>query len=296
MRRLSWVVVLPVLGCAALSPGAVAGTGATAAAIDASPSIGAASLSESPVPAQGRDAKPASDGISPARYTLAQHPDLTSGRSAIAFAPLSHPDKIVVLGSVPSSKAWSTSKVLVVCAYLKEVAGGDPGRLTQRQEKLINKALSASDLDALLTLRSEIKGGSGAPMTQILRSIGDTETVAPDRREGSMTWTAAQQVRFMAALHHGKVVSPVVSKYVLERMRPVPSQAWGLGTVGASAYKGGWLTRESETRQMGIVDGYAVAIITNGVGPAELQSDGDWAHVSQLDKLAGLLREAIKQG
>lgn len=32
-----------------------------------------------------------------------------------------------------------------------------------------------------------------------------------------------------------------------------PSQKWGLGTIGASAYKPGWGPSGSETRQMGIV-------------------------------------------
>jgi hypothetical protein len=34
------------------------------------------------------------------------------------------------------------------------------------------------------------------------------------------------------------------------------------------------LRRDTVTRQMGIVDGYAVAIITDAVGPAVRQSDG----------------------
>lgn len=280
------------MGCAALSP--VMGTSGDSTALAVgSPSPHAAAPAPALAPTPGMDAGSASPAVSPAAEEPALHPDLTSGRNAIAFAPLSKPNEIVVLGSVASSKAWSTSKVLVICAYLREVAGGDPGRLTQRQDKLIDKALRASDMDALLMLRGEIRGGSGRAMTSILRSIGDTETVAPDQREGSMTWTVDQQVRFMAALHHGKVVSAETSRYVLDRLRPIDSQAWGLGTIGASAYKGGWLTRKSETRQMGIVNGYAVAIITNGVGPAELQSDGDWAHVSQMDKLAGLAAEAI---
>lgn len=219
---------------------------------------------------------------------------LTDGRNAIAYAPLDDPDAVVVLGSVSSSRAWSTSKVLVVCAFLQQVAGGDPARLTSSQVRLIEKSLTASDLDALLALRGQIPGGSGRPMTAILRSIGDTTTVAPDTREGSMQWSVRDQVRFMAALHAGRVVSPATSAYVLERLRPIASQSWGLGSIGASAFKGGWLTKTSQTRQMGIVGNYAVAIITNGVGPAELQSDGDWAHVAQLNRLAALLDERLR--
>ena len=48
-------------------------------------------------------------------------------------------------------------------------------------------------------------------MTRVLRSIGDTTTVAPDRYEGLMPWSIREQVRFMAALDAGKVVSRAAS-------------------------------------------------------------------------------------
>ena len=35
-------------------------------------------------------------------------------------------------------------------------------------------------------------------------------------------------------------------------MRPVEAHAWGLGTIGASAYKGGWLREDRVTRQLGL--------------------------------------------
>jgi hypothetical protein len=108
-----------------------------------------------------------------------------------------------------------------------------------------------------------------------------------------MEWRVEDQVLFMAALARGEVVSPATSAYLLAAMQPVESQSWGLGGVGAAAVKGGWLTPTTETRQMGILDGYAVAVITDAVGPAVLQSDGDDAHVEQLDRLAAMLAERL---
>ena len=75
-------------------------------------------------------------------------------------------------------------------------------------------------------------------------------------------------------------------------MQPIRAHAWGLGTIGATAYKGGWLRASTATRQMGIVDGYAVAIITTA-GPAVRQTDGDSAHVRQMNRLARLLEERL---
>jgi hypothetical protein len=46
---------------------------------------------------------------------------------------------------------------------------------------------------------------------------------------------------------------------------------------------------------MGIVEGYAVAIITAGDGPAVVQTDGDSAHVQQMNLLARILRARLAQ-
>jgi hypothetical protein len=211
-------------------------------------------------------------------------------RNSFAFAPLGNPGAVTVEGSVPSSRAWSTSKVLVVAAFLATVADGDPARTTAEQRRWITEALTASDMDSVLALRAQIPGSPGAAITTVLRGIGDTRTTAPDTSQGSMQWTVREQVRFMAALSSGRVVNPETSGYILGAMHPISAHSWGLGRIGASAFKGGWLRADTETRQMGIVDGYAVAIITNGVGPAVLQSDGDSAHVQQMNRLADLLR------
>lgn len=108
-----------------------------------------------------------------------------------------------------------------------------------------------------------------------------------------MVWSVREQVRFMAALHAGDVATPETSRFILEHMQPVASQQWGLGGIGATAVKGGWLRADTETRQMGIVDGYAVAVVTDGIGPAVRQDDGESAHVQQMDHLAQLLARRL---
>lgn len=213
--------------------------------------------------------------------------------NAWAFAPLNQPDRIVVEGEVPSERAWSTSKVLVVAAFLAEAVGGDPEQATPAQQNQMKRALAESDMDSLLAIADAIPGGKSAGMTKVLRSIGDSRTTVPGRLEGTMTWSLEEQVRFLVALNDGRVVSRAASSYLLEHMHPIESQSWGLGRIGATAYKGGWLRANAETRQMGIVDGYAVAVITRGVGPSQLQSDGDTAHVDQMNKLAARLHERL---
>ncbi len=214
-------------------------------------------------------------------------------RSAIYWAPLSDPSAVRSEGSVPSWQAWSTSKVLVVAAYLDTVVGGDPSRIPDTERGWITAALTRSDGDAVVAVRSRIPGSPGAAINAVLRSIGDSTTQAPDTSQGAMWWSPREQVRFMAALAAGRVVSPAASRYLLDQMQPIPEHRWGLGRIGASSFKGGWLTPQSETRQMGIVGGYAVAIITVGVGPAVVQTDGDSAHVWQMDRMAALLARRL---
>lgn len=214
-------------------------------------------------------------------------------RNAVAFAPVDDPGAVTVEGEVSSAEAWSTSKVLVVAAFLDTVADGDPDRLTSTQRRLVERALTRSDGDAVTALRAAIPGSPGRAMTSVLRSVGDRSTTAPDRYEGLMSWSVREQVRFMAALAAGDVVTPAASAYLLEAMQPIPEHAWGLGTIGADAYKGGWLRAGRVTRQMGLVDGYAVAILTDSVGPVVVQTDGDAAHVRQMDRLAAALEERL---
>ena len=214
-------------------------------------------------------------------------------RNAIAWAPLSDPTDITVEGSVPRSRAWSTSKVLVVAAYLDTVVDGDPDAVPAEVRGSIQKALAESDNDAIDAIRAQIPGSQGQAMTRILRGAGDTTTTAPDSYIGTMQWSVAEQVRFMAALGNGQVVSPEASAFLLREMQPIPEQRWGLGAIGARAFKPGWLNARTETRQMGIVGDYAVAIITAGDGMATRQGDGDYAHEWQLNRLAALLATRI---
>lgn len=216
-----------------------------------------------------------------------------NGKNSFAYMPLNGVGGIQTEGSITDSKAWSTSKVLVIFAYLDKVAKGDPTKLSDEARKNIKLALSESDMDALLWLRGRIPGGSGAPATKILRSVGDKQTgPVPNSNEGSMEWTVQNQVKFMAAMNNGKVVSKAASSFVMNNMVPVASQSWGLGKVGATAFKGGWLTAASNTRQMGILDGHAVALITNE-GPVEEQIDGDSAHVEAINDLADILQQYV---
>lgn len=215
-------------------------------------------------------------------------------RNAIAWAPLSDPDDVTVEGSVPSSRAWSTSKVLVIAAYLDAAVDGDPAKVPADARASIRAALTRSDEPSILAIHRRLPN-SHAAMTRVLRSLGDTTTAVPGAYEGTMQWSVREQVRFMAALANGRVVSPQASAFLLREMQPIESQRWGLGTIGARAFKPGWMTARTESRQMGVVGDFAVAIITAGEDPAATHGVGDNAHAAQLNRLAQLLAKRLDE-
>lgn len=292
-------VLLLTLLASACSPAPASSPDASASTATAPPPpVTPSAIPSTPVPSASVSKKPTSSPSpsSPSPSSSRKRSSSLAGdrRNQLAFAPVDDPSQITVEGRVSQTQAWSTSKVLVVAAYLATAVEGHPDRVSPRNRQLIEAALTRSDAAAVVAIRGQIRGRPGPAMTRVLRAIGDEETTAPDRSQGLMSWSAREQVRFMAALANGRVVSKAASAYLLRVMHPVRAHAWGLGTVGASAFKGGWLRADTVTRQMGLVDGYAVAIITDGVGPAVLQSDGDRAHVQQMNRLAALLRDRLE--
>jgi hypothetical protein len=293
-------LMMVIAGCGEIpsgsgTPGGSAAptTGASTAAPTPSPTAASTPTRSAPTPtALGSSAPTPTNPSTTAASCPATVPDRLSlkgveGRS-FAFAPLDDPDDVTVEGRVSGSQAWSTSKVLVAAAFLETTADGDPDAVSASNRRLIRNALQRSDGDAVRSLRQQIPGSPGRAMTAVLRSVGDEKTVAPDSYEGTMAWSVREQVRFTAALDDGDVVSPATSAYLLETMRPIKAHRWGLGSVGATTFKGGWLRQGRVTRQLGLLDSYAVAIITDQ-GPVVRQTDGDSAHVQAMDDLAELL-------
>jgi hypothetical protein len=250
-------------------------------------SLAAALVCVTLLPGCGMEAGPT---IGPSSSLAAPDSVRDSKRNAIAWAPLADPNDIVVEGSVPRTRAWSTSKVLVIAAYLDSVVDGDPDKIPAQDERLIRAALSRSDEQSIIAIRHRVPR-CGTAMSRVLRSIGDTTTKVPDSFEGTMQWTLEEQVKFMAAIGNGELISPRASSFLLRHMQPIASQRWGLGIIGSRAFKPGWMTAQTESRQMGIVGDFAVAIITSGADP---NAPSDPTHASQLNRLALLLATRIE--
>jgi len=184
-------------------------------------------------------------------------------------------------GSLQSGPAWSTIKVPIALA----VAAQDGG-LGPTERGLVSAAITRSDNAAAAELFGQLGalGPATAKVTEVLRSAGDQQTqVSTQGRDGFSTygqteWSLTEQQRFMGALLNGCIGEPSSREFILEQMRSVTVDRWGLGSAGVPAlWKGGWgpgADGRYLVRQMGAieVDGteYAVTL-------AAIPGDGQFA-------------------
>lgn len=174
----------------------------------------------------------------------------------------------LVAGSLQSGSAWSTIKVPIALEVIDE-AGGTSG-LSSAQQSEITAALTASDNEAAADLFDDLVaqngsvGSASSAVTQTLRDAGDAETVvSTEGRDGFSSygqtdWSLGAQWQFMSGLLNGCVGSSDAQSLVLDQMRSVTSDTWGLGSVGVPAlWKGGWgpgVDGRYLARQMGAVE------------------------------------------
>lgn len=201
---------------------------------------------------------------------------------------LSSGQGIEELGTVRGGVAWSTIKVPLALA----VAAREP---TERDEELIDAALTVSDNDASLALWERLgpPDAAAAAVQDVLVAAGDSSTrveanvLRPGYTPfGQTQWSLAAQVQLMAALpglRHSESIRACMR-------RVVPEQRWGLGVLGEDVeFKGGWGPDPDGLRlirQMGIVGSVAVAL-------AALPADGSFeSGTAILDRLAQWLGDS----
>lgn len=174
---------------------------------------------------------------------------------------------IVRAGDTRAPYAWSNSKVLIVAQTLLDVGG--PSKLTSTQRSKITAALTASDNDAAKYLYDQLVARHGgvtataAVLTRLLRRAGDSTTnVSTVGRStftthGQTLWPVEMQAQFLSSLGRNCLLDATSTNYLINQMsNSIPSQRFGLGTIGALAYKGGWGPDPNGAylvRQMGLV-------------------------------------------
>jgi hypothetical protein len=200
----------------------------------------------------------------------------------------------MALGDWHSGPAWSTIKVPLVIAALREA---EPPVLTDSMRVAITESDNAA--------AESIWAGLGNPASAatkvdaVLRQAGDPTTVQSKRIRpefsafGQTEWPLTDQVRFISAAVCDKANAPVFAL-----MGQVSSeQSWGIGTLPGSRFKGGWgpsPTGSYVVRQVGVLNVptgmIAVALAAQPAsgkfddGVAALTEMAHWlmSHVSEL--------------
>jgi hypothetical protein len=213
--------------------------------------------------------------------------DSVGAEVGIAFAPLDRPEAVQVLGSWTSGPAWSTIKVPLSIALLRQDGTGSATVDMQA-------AITASDNAAAQAIWEQLGAHQTAAdkVDEVLAQAGDLTTqVQPEVTRsgfsafGQTEWSLSDQVRFLAHAACDADDAPV-----LDLMGDISSgQRWGLGTLDGARFKGGWGPGTDGLyllRQLGVVTGdegdtvVAVAAVAGsggfGDGTAVLTQMASW--------------------
>ncbi|MEV6213772.1 hypothetical protein [Nocardia sp. NPDC051833] len=207
------------------------------------------------------------------------------GSVGLAVMPVGG-DKMVTFGNWSSGPAWSTIKVPLAIAALRNNAS---------YATVATSAITASDNGAADTLWQSLGSGAAAAtaVQNVLREGGDITTTVPTTRTradasvyGQAEWTLADQVRFAAHLP----CLPQSQRVVGLMQQIIPSHRWGLGAFGSAEFKGGWGPDPAGkylVRQFGLIDSPTGRIAIAFAAQPDSGSFNDG--MTMLDKMATLI-------
>jgi hypothetical protein len=212
----------------------------------------------------------------------------------IAVGAVSDPQTSMTLGELQTGPAWSTIKVPLIIAALREKR---PPEVTEA----MTAAITESDNGAAESIWAGLgdPGTAARKVDAVLREAGDPTTVQSQRVRpefsafGQTQWPLLQQVRFLSVAFCDTANTPVFD--LMGRVQQ--DQSWGVGTLPESRFKGGWGPSPDGrylVRQMGVLIGptgmLAVALAAQPAsgrfddGVAALTQISGWlaAHLSSL--------------
>ena len=207
------------------------------------------------------------------------------GHSGIA---ISDGTRHYFVGTLPVGPAWSTSKIPLAIAALRQ----NPGL-----QVAMAQAIQNSDNAAAAQLWQSLgdPAAAGAATEAILREAGDPTIVEHDivrpgfSAFGQTAWALSDQARFAAHLQCIDGATPV-----LTAMGNVAAdQRYGLGQLPGARFKGGWgpgLSGGYLTRQVGLIPSGGGSL---AVSVAAAPSDGSYSTGQQaLNRLAQAVQQS----
>lgn len=159
----------------------------------------------------------------------------------------------IALGHWQSGPAWSTMKVPVAIAGLRDRA---PAEVTPE----MTAAIAESDNAAAESIWRRLGEPAVAArkVDAVLRETGDPTTVQAQRVRpeftafGQTDWSLIDQVRFIASAVCDGRNAPIFA--LMDRV--TRGQRWGIGTIAGARFKGGWgpsTSGDHLVRQMGVL-------------------------------------------
>lgn len=160
----------------------------------------------------------------------------------------------ILLGDWQSGPAWSTIKVPLVIAALRE-----------QNPPTVTDAMTAAITESDNAAAESIWAGLGDPGTAarkveaVLRGTGDPTAVQSQKLRpeftafGQTDWSLVNQLRFTSVAYCDGANAPIFG--LMGRVEP--EQRWGLGTVPDARFKGGWGPSPAGSylvRQLGVLD------------------------------------------
>lgn len=210
----------------------------------------------------------------------------------IAVEPVGKSGTPLNLGDWRSGSAWSTMKVPLVIAALREKY---PPQITDQMNAAITRSDNAAADAVWASLGDPVT--AAAKVEAVLAETGDFTRVRFQkvRQEfsayGQTEWSLTEQVRYLSIAACDRRNTPVFS--LMGQIEK--DQRWGMGTIAGARFKGGWgpssPTRKYLVRQMGlIVTPAGASAIAVAVEPySGLFTDG----IGALNRLAEWLAEHI---
>ncbi|WP_116115665.1 hypothetical protein [Austwickia chelonae] len=218
---------------------------------------------------------------------LEKLPGNLSERSGLAVLPVGGRGEPALWGAIRTGPAWSTIKVPMSVAA---------GSAHQEASRL---AISQSDNEAAARLWASLGGGEEAAtaVRAELQRGGDTRTSVqhqevrpPYTPYGQTNWQLNDSARYTATLP----CRPEAAATYTQMHTIAADQRWGLGSIHAEAYKGGWgpaVDQQYVARQIGVIarpDGTRTAIAMIALSPGGYEQAA-----TDLDILTGTMREHL---
>jgi hypothetical protein len=204
-------------------------------------------------PTAGPPANSAPTGLTVLATDFAQLENKLHASMGVAVSAVGNGRDPMILGDWRSGPAWSTMKVPLTIAALREE---DPPQLTSEMTAAIDESDNAAAESIWQSLGDPVTAAH--KVEAVLREVGDPTAVESRKLRplftafGQSDWSLINQARFMASAVCDKRNEPVFA--LMGHIEP--DQRWGIGEIPGTRFKGGWgpsLVGKYLVRQIGIL-------------------------------------------